>query len=370
MSSTCPQTSVSLFSPPPGDTSLLPPQNCGSFPFYGRSLRTLTTIYEPCRVLNREDPHRMRQLGPDIAELTGSVHKRHRHRHNVPHRPLDHCDALTLADSTLLELHPDRTSTSPQSRSDLVLQCHDGPLAVRHVDELLETAEGDVSYRHRGRPIIGPFCAQRRDSSTHLGLWNSCTWIGKAHVILQSPTSSPMNAWSARRPLQTRDESVHQLRKTCTKLGTDSDPHRVWPLGHAISPSRSGTPAPSIEARDPIPDECGSCTSTSVSNFPPCRTKLITSPVLRWSAQFPSAVRCTSWPVANKAQTASSGSHGNHVSLQNLPHSADLEDIPPTSVVDECRTVLVSWAKSTSRLSDSPRIPLWAFQVQAPEANL
>ena len=62
--------------------------------------------------------------------------------------------------------------------------------------------------------------------------------------------------------------------------------------------------------------------------------------------------------------------HGNHVSLQNLLHSADLDDIPPTSVVNERRTILVSWAKSTSRLSDSPRIPLWAFQVQAPEAKL
>ena len=62
--------------------------------------------------------------------------------------------------------------------------------------------------------------------------------------------------------------------------------------------------------------------------------------------------------------------HGNHVSLQNLLHSAGLDDIPPTSVVDECRTVLVSWAKSTSRLSDSPRIPLWVFQVQALEAKL
>ena len=101
---------------------------------------------------------------------------------------------LTLADSTLLELHPDQTSTSPQSPGDLVLQCHDGPLAVRLVDELLETADGDVSCRYRGRPLIGPLCAQRRDSSTHLGLWNLYTRIGKALVILQSPTSSPMNA--------------------------------------------------------------------------------------------------------------------------------------------------------------------------------
>ena len=98
----------------------------------------------------------MRQLEPDIAELPGRVHKRPRHRHNVPHRPLDHCDALALADSTLLELHSGGTRIPPQSPGDLVLQCHDGPLAVRLVDELLETAEGDVSCRHRGRPLIGP----------------------------------------------------------------------------------------------------------------------------------------------------------------------------------------------------------------------
>ena len=46
------------------------------------------------------------------------------------------------------------------------------------------------------------------------------------------------------------------------------------------------------EARpDPFPDGFGCCTSTSISNFPLGRTKLITSPVLRCSAQLPSAVK-------------------------------------------------------------------------------
>ena len=58
------------------------------------------------------------------------------------------------------------------------------------------------------------------------------------------------------------------------------------------------------EARpDPFPD--GGCASTSISNCPPRRTKLITSPVLRCSAQLPSAVTCTSWPVANKSREPS-----------------------------------------------------------------
>ena len=56
---------------------------------------------------------------------------------------------------------------------------------------------------------------------------------------------------------------------------------------------------------DPFPDRFGGCTSTSISNFPPRRMKLITSPVLRCSTQLPFAVKCTSWPVANKSQTVS-----------------------------------------------------------------
>ena len=168
--------------------------NCKSFPLYGRPLHRLTTIYELCRALNREDPHRMRQLELDIAELTG-----------LP--------ARASSSSTQCSISPARPLRCPDSRrplssnctpigpapllsllATLVLQCHDGPVAVRHVDELLETAEGDVSCRYRGRPLVAPLCAQRLDSSTHLGLWNLYTRIGKALVILQSPTSSPMNA--------------------------------------------------------------------------------------------------------------------------------------------------------------------------------
>ena len=45
---------------------------------------------------------------------------------------------------------------------------------------------------------------------------------------------------------------------------------------------------------DPFPDKFGCCTSTSISNFPPRRMKLITSPVLRCSTQQPSAVKTAS----------------------------------------------------------------------------
>ena len=130
---------------------------------------------------------------------------------------------------------------------------------------------------------------------------------------------------------------LSQLHKTCTKLDTDSGPLRVWPSrprsaflvasNHATS-SCCGLVLPQLlsiqgsslsaftgrnsctfdgtysEARpDPFPD--AGCASTSFSNCPPRRTKLITSPVLRCSAQLPSAVKCTSWPVANKSREPS-----------------------------------------------------------------
>ena len=166
MCSTCPHASVSLFSPPPGDTSL-PSQNCGNFPFYGRPLRN---SYASCCPSPAHSPRFMScaeysivktRAGCVSSSLTSRnsqacLHERPRHRLDVPYRPLDHCDALTLADSTILELHLDRTKTSAQSPDDFVLQRYVGPLAVRNVDELFETAEGDVSCRSRGCPLIGP----------------------------------------------------------------------------------------------------------------------------------------------------------------------------------------------------------------------
>ena len=147
-----------------------------------------------------------------------------------------------------------------------------------------------------------------------------------------------------RRLLRIRDESVHlpflsRQCKTCAKLHTDSGPLRVW-----LSRPRSAFPMPSMGSRHlillwlgacrscshsgkhlerlhgaallplrwdlqrssprPVPDGFGGRTSKAISNFPPRRTKLITSPVLRCSAQLPSAVRRTSWPVANRSLPA------------------------------------------------------------------
>ena len=96
----------------------------------------------------------MRQLEFDIVEILGRMHERPRHRLNLPDRSLDHCVALALADSTLFELHSDRTHIPPKLPDDLMFQCDDGPLTVGLVDEILETAEKDVLCCHLGRPLI------------------------------------------------------------------------------------------------------------------------------------------------------------------------------------------------------------------------
>ena len=65
----------------------------------------------------------MRQFELSILKFLGCEHERPRHRFNLPDCSLDHRVALTLADSTFLELHPDRTRISSQSSADLVFQC-------------------------------------------------------------------------------------------------------------------------------------------------------------------------------------------------------------------------------------------------------